>query len=156
MSDHVTDDRDLVVTRLINAPRAKLFQAWTQPELLKQWFAPAPVTTPVVEVDLRVGGANLIVMRLPDGTDMENRGVYLEIVQDERLVFTDAYTEAWVPSSKPLMTVVLTFADEDGQTRYTARARHWTVADKEAHEQMGFHQGWGLCTDQIAALVVTL
>jgi uncharacterized protein YndB with AHSA1/START domain len=57
MSDHVTDDRDLVVTRLINAPRAKLFQAWTQPELLKRWFAPAPVTTPVVEVDLRVGGA---------------------------------------------------------------------------------------------------
>jgi uncharacterized protein YndB with AHSA1/START domain len=95
-------------------------------------------------------------MRLPDGTDMENRGVYLEIVQDERLVFTDAYTEGWVPSSKPLMTVVLTFADEDGQTRYTARARHWTVADKEAHEQMGFHQGWGLCTDQLAALVVTL
>lgn len=94
MNDHVTDDRDLVVTRLINAPRAKLFQAWTQPELLKQWFAPAPVTTPVVEVDLRVGGANLIVMRLPDGTDMEKRGVYLEIVQDERLVFTDAYTEA--------------------------------------------------------------
>ena len=52
-------------------------------------------------------------------------------------------SKAWEPSQKPFMTVILTFEDEGGKTRYTARVRHWTVADREAHEKMGFHQGWG-------------
>jgi uncharacterized protein YndB with AHSA1/START domain len=151
-----TDDRDLVLTRLIDAPREKLFRAWTEPELLKQWFAPKPYTTPVAELDVRPGGASLIVMRGPDGQDMPNRGVYLEVVRNERLVATDAYVSAWQPAEKPFMTLILTFEDEAGKTRYTARARHWTLADKEAHEKMGFHQGWGICTDQLEALVATL
>ncbi len=151
-----TSDRELVLTRLIDAPRAKLYRAWTDPELLKRWFAPLPYTTPVVELDVRPGGANRIVMRGPDGADLPNQGVYLEVVENERLVFTDAYTTAWEPSEKPFMTVILTFEEEDGKTRYTARVRHWTVADRQAHEAMGFHQGWGQCADQLAALVATL
>jgi uncharacterized protein YndB with AHSA1/START domain len=146
-------DRELVITRLIDAPREKVFGAWTDPALLKQWFAPKPYTTPVAELDVRPGGASLVVMRSPEGQDLPNRGVYLEVVANERLVFTDAYTKAWEPSEKPFMTVILTFADEGGKTRYTARVRHWTVADREAHEKMGFHQGWGQCADQLAALV---
>ena len=149
-------DRELVLTRVIDAPRAKVFKAWTDPELLKQWFAPRPYTTPVAELDVRPGGANLVVMRDPEGKDHPNRGVYLEVVENERLVFTDAYTRAWEPSEKPFMTVILSFEDEGGKTRYTARARHWTVADRETHEKMGFDQGWGLCTDQLAALVAKL
>jgi uncharacterized protein YndB with AHSA1/START domain len=149
-------DRELLLTRLIDAPREKLYRAWTDANLLKQWFAPLPYTTPVAELDVRRGGANLIVMRGPDGKDMPNRGVYLEVVPNQRLVFTDAYVEAWQPSDKPFMTVILTFEDEGGKTRYTARVRHWTVADREAHEKMGFHQGWGLCTDQLAALVAKI
>ena len=151
-----TSDRELVLTRLIDAPRAKVFRAWTDPELLKQWFAPHPHTTPVAELDVRPGGANFFVMRSPDGKDLPNRGVYLEVVENERLVFTDAYTQAWEPSQKPFMTVILTFEDEGGKTRYTARVRHWTVADREAHEQMGFYGGWALCTDQLAALAAKL
>ena len=149
-------DRELVLTRLIAAPREKLYRAWTEPELLKRWFAPKPYTTPMAELDVRPGGANLIVMRGPDGRDMPNRGVYLEVVPNQRLVFTDAYVSAWEPSAKPFMTVILTFEDDGGKTHYTARVRHWTVADREAHEKMGFHQGWGMCTDQLAALVATL
>jgi uncharacterized protein YndB with AHSA1/START domain len=61
---------ELVLTRLIDAPREKLFRCWTEPSLLKQWFAPAPVTTPVAQADLRIGGANLIVMRMPDGQEI--------------------------------------------------------------------------------------
>ena len=92
-----------------------------------------------------------------DGTEMPNRGVYLEVVANERLVFTDAYTEAWKPSDKPFMTVILSFDPVDGgKTRNKALVRHWTVADREAHEQMGFHTGWGQCTDQLAELVKTL
>jgi uncharacterized protein YndB with AHSA1/START domain len=148
-----TTDRELVLTRLIDAPHEKLFRAWTDPELLKQWFAPLPWTTPVAELDVRPDGANLVVMRGPDGNEFPNRGVYLEVVANERLVFTDAFTEAWQPSQKPFMTAILTFEDEAGKTRYTARLRHWTIADREAHEKMGFHEGWARCTDQLTTLV---
>jgi uncharacterized protein YndB with AHSA1/START domain len=149
-------DRELVLTRLIAAPREKLYRAWTEPELLKQWFAPLPWTTPHVEVDVRPGGSSLFVMRSPEGTDFPNRGVYLEVVPNERLVFTDAYLKAWEPSEKPFFTGILTFEDEGGKTRYTARARHWSVVDREAHEKMGFHEGWGQCADQLAALAAKL
>ncbi|WP_437317581.1 SRPBCC family protein [Sorangium sp. So ce385] len=148
-----TSDRDLVLTRIIDAPREKVFKAWTDPELLKMWFAPQPFTTPFAELDVRPGGASLIVMRDPQGNEYPNRGVFLEVVENERLVFTDAYTSAWEPSDKPFMTVILTFEDQGGKTKYTARARHWTVADREAHEKMGFHEGWGQCAAQLEAVV---
>lgn len=148
-----SSDRELVLTRLIDAPRAKVFQAWTDPKLLTQWFAPLPWTTPFANTDVRPGGNTTITMRSPEGDEFPNSGVYLEVVENERLVFTDAYTSAWEPAEKPFMTVVLTFAEEAGKTRYTARVRHWSVADREMHEQMGFHTGWGQCTDQLAALV---
>jgi uncharacterized protein YndB with AHSA1/START domain len=160
MSTHktttATDGRDLILTRIIDAPREKVFRAWTKPSLLKQWFAPAPFTTPTVETDVRPGGTSLIVMKGPDGKEFPNRGVYLEVVKNERLVFTDAFTKAWDPSDKPFMTVVLTFEDLGGKTQYTARVRHWSVADRETHEKMGFHQGWPMCAEQLAALVLTL
>jgi uncharacterized protein YndB with AHSA1/START domain len=154
-------DRELVLMRIIDAPREKLFRAWTDPELLKQWFAPLPYTTPHAELDVRPGGSSLIVMRGPDGNEFPNRGVYLEVVENERIVSTDAYTKAWEPSEKPFMTLILTFEDEGGEdeggkTRYTARVLHWAVADREMHEKMGFHEGWGQCADQLAALVAKL
>lgn len=149
-------DRELTLTRLIDAPREKLYRAWTDPTLLKQWFAPLPYTTPVAELDVRPGGSAFIVMRGPDGKDLPNHGVYLEVVPNQRLVSTDAYTKAWEPSEKPFMTLILTFEDEGGKTRYTARVHHWTVADCEAHEKMGFHQGWGICADQLTALVTKI
>jgi uncharacterized protein YndB with AHSA1/START domain len=146
--------RELSLTRVIAASAERLYRAWTEPELLKQWFAPHPWTTPHAELDVRPGGANLIVMRGPEGQEFPNRGIYLEVVKNERLVFTDAYTTAWEPAEKPFMTVILTFEDlDDGKTKYTARVRHWTVADRERHEQMGFHAGWGRCADQLEALV---
>jgi uncharacterized protein YndB with AHSA1/START domain len=149
-------DRDLVLTRIIDAPREKVYRAWTEPALLKQWFAPLPYTTPVAELDVRPGGACLVVMRTPDGNDMPNPGVYLDVVKNERLVFTDAYTKAWEPAAKPFMTVILTFENQGGKTKYTAFVRHWTIADRETHEKMGFYKGWGQCADQLAALVARL
>lgn len=146
---HADDDRDLVLTRLIDVPRKKLYRAWTEPELLKQWFCPKPYEVIHAEIDVRPGGASFIVMRGPDGNEMPMRGVYLEVVENERLVFTDAFSRAWKPSEKPFMTAIVTFEDEGGKTRYTARARHWTMADKETHEKMGFHEGWGIACDQL-------
>jgi uncharacterized protein YndB with AHSA1/START domain len=148
-----TEGRDLILMRMIDAPPEKVFEAWTDPALLKQWFAPLPWTTSVVENDVRAGGSSLIVMRGPDGNEFPNPGVYLEVVKNERLVFTDAFTKAWEPSEKPFIVVELTFEDQGGKTKYTARVHHWTVADREAHEKMGFHEGWTTCTEQLAALV---
>lgn len=156
MPHDADDPRDLVLTRLISAPRRALWRAWTEPDLLKQWFAPKPWTTPVAELDVRPGGTSLVVMRSPEGQDMANPGVYLEVVPDVRLVVTDAYRSAWIPSDKPFLTVILTFAEEAGGTRYTARARHWTLEDRAAHEAMGFETGWGQCADQLTELVTTL
>jgi uncharacterized protein YndB with AHSA1/START domain len=149
----LTDGRDLILKCTIRAPREKVFQAWTNPELLKQWFTPAPWTTSHAETDVRPGGATLIVMRGPDGTDVPNRGVYLDVIENERIVFTNAFTSAWELSDKPFMTVILTFENNGGDTNYTALVRHWSVADREAHEQMGFHLGWPVATEQLAALV---
>lgn len=149
----MSSDRDLVLTRLIDAPPGKLYRAWTEAELLRQWFAPKPYTTPEAKLDVRPGGTSVVVMRGPDGNDMRLPGVYLEVVPNKRLVFTDAYVKAWEPAPKPFMTVILTFEEEAGKTRYTATVRHWTVEDREAHEKMGFHEGWGLCADQLTDLV---
>src|SRR5690349_5989265 len=153
-AENVTpSNRELVLTRIIDAPREKVFQAWTDPEILKQWFAPKPWTTPVAQMDVRPGGSSLVVMRSPEGAEYPNPGVYLEVVKNERIVVTDAYTKAWEPSAKPFMTAVLTFEDAGaGKTKYTARVLHWTAADRDTHEKMGFHEGWGKCADQLEAV----
>ena len=155
-SNESISDRELTLTRLIDAPREKLFRAWTEPALLKQWFTPRPWTTPIVETDVRAGGSSLFVMRGPDGQEFPNRGVYLEVVKNERLVFTDAFVNAWEPSNKPFMVATITFDNESGKTRYTARVQHWNEADRKTHEQMRFYEGWGKATDQLVELVATL
>ena len=152
-----TARHELVLMREIDAPREKIFRAWTDPELLKQWFCPKPWGVSHAELDARAGGASLIVMSGPNGEVVENRGVYLDVVPNEKLVFTDAFTTAWVPSEKPFMTgIVLLEPLGDGRTKYTAIARHWTDEDKRTHEAMGFHEGWGAAADQLAALVATI
>jgi uncharacterized protein YndB with AHSA1/START domain len=148
--------RELVLTRVIDVPRAKLYRAWTEPELMKKWFAPLPWTTSKVENDLRPGGSSLVVMRSPEGQEFPSPGVSLEVVKNEKLVFTDAFVNAWQPSEKAFMVATITFEDHDGGTKYTARVQHWSAADRETHEKMGFHEGWGQCTDQLAAFAATL
>ena len=147
------EGRDLFLRRVMHAKPEKIFNAWTEPALLKQWFAPLPWTVSKVETDVCVGGTNLIVMRSPEGKEYPGYGVYLEVVKNERLVFTDAFTKAWQPSEKAFMVAELTFELQGDKTNYTARVRHWTIADRETHEKMGFHQGWGTCAEQLAALV---
>lgn len=140
---------ELSLSRHIAAPRAIVWRCWTEAELIKQWFTPRPWTTPVVEIDLRPGGASYMLFRGPDGEEFPNRGVYLEVVPQQRLVFTDAYVEAWVPSAEPFITAIVTLSDEDGGTRYEARVRHWSPEAMKRHESMGFHDGWGKAADQL-------
>ncbi len=148
--------RELSLVRMIDVPPEKVFRAWTEPELLMRWFTPKPWTVSSAELDVRPGGSNVIVMRSPEGQEFSNRGVYLDVIRNERLVLTDAYTEAWKPSDKPFMTAIITFENQGGKTKYTARVLHWNEADRKTHEEMGFHEGWGKATDQLAELVATL
>lgn len=152
---------ELSFTRLLDAPREKLFRCWTEPELLKPWFCPRPWSVSHAEIDARAGGSSYIVMNGPNGEVVPNRGVYLEVRPGERVVFTNAFTAGWAPqpiASPGFMFVgIVEFAEAGaGATNYTARVRHWTAADCEAHRQMGFHEGWGMAADQLAAFVKTI
>ncbi len=148
-------DRELVISRIIAAPRAQVFAAWTSH--LPEWWGPHGMTTPVCEMDLRPGGVFRTVMRAPDGTEYPTRGAFLEVVPDERIVFTDAFDAGWLPHPNVFFTCIATFEALAGErTRFTARALHWTVANREKHEKMGFHQGWGESLDRLAACATRL
>lgn len=140
---------ELVVTRLIDAAPEAVYRVWT--EQTGEWFAPRPYTTPVVDLDLRPGGHCRTVMKTPDGTEMPNEGVFLEVVPHRKLVFTDAFRSDWVPQNA-FMVVIVTFDPEGAGTRYTARVRHWNEETLRQHEAMGFHEGWGIVAGQLAEL----
>jgi uncharacterized protein YndB with AHSA1/START domain len=145
---------DLVLVRTFDAPASKIYEAWTNPEILKKWFAPLPFTTPEARLDVRVGGENTITMQDEAGNRYPNVGVYLELIPGKKIVFTDAFTGGWKPSGKPFMVAEILLEEQpEGKTKYTATARHWNAEDKQAHEAMGFHQGWSQCADQLAALL---
>ena len=112
--------------------------------------------TEFVGTDGDGGGKFRTAMQGPDGFASDETGVFLEVIANRRLVFTDAYKPGWEPSEAPFMTSVIDFADEGGKTRYVATALHWTVADRKRHEEMGFHEGWGAAADQLAALAASL
>jgi uncharacterized protein YndB with AHSA1/START domain len=146
-------DRELAITRIIEAPREQVFKTWTQ--RLPEWWGPHGMTTTVCEMDLRPGGAFRTVMRASDGTEYPTRGVFLEVVDPERIVFTDAFDPGWEPHPDAFFTAITTFeALRGGRTKYTARALHWTVANREKHEKMGFHHGWGESLDRLVAVVM--
>lgn len=154
MTDTQTGEHVLTLERVFDAEPGRVYRAWTDPEILKKWFAPKPFTTPVAELDVRPGGACYIVMRDADGNDYPNTGVYLAVEPGRRLVSTDAYRAAWVPSERPFMTMDLRFEPlPGGKTKATYVVSHWTKEAYDQHVQMGFHEGWGTCADQLAALL---
>lgn len=145
-------ERELKLTRIIAAPRARVFRAWT--DQFCSWWGPHGMTTPFCEMDLRPGGIFRTIMRAPDGTEYPTKGVFLEVVEPERIVFTDGFEPGWEPSPVIFFTAITTFEDVRGETRCTARALHWTVENRRRHELMGFYQGWGESLDRLAAVAM--
>ena len=144
-------DLDLVLTREINAPREILYQCWTTPAHLVEFFVPKPHRVTACTLDVRPGGACNTTFDV-DGNIMENNGVYLEVIPNEKLVFTDAYTAGWKPAPEPFMTAIILFEDlGGGRTKYTAIARHRNKDAAATHKQMGFYDGWGTVVDQLEA-----
>ena len=143
---------DLSLSLDLQASRANLWRCWTEGALLRRWFAPEPWSVPVAELDVRPGGTMRVTMRGPDGEENAGSSVYLEVVPQEKLVFTDAYTEGWKPAPDPFMTAILLLADAPGGgTLYTAIARHRHPDSRKSHEDMGFFDGWGTVATQLDA-----
>lgn len=143
--------RELARIRLIDAPPARVFAAWTT--CFKDWWGPHGMTTPVCEMDLRPGGVFRTVMRAPDGTEYPTRGVFLDVIPDRRIVFTDAFDPDWRPHPDIFFTAIITFEDlPHHRTKVTARALHWTLENRKRHEAMGFADGWGESLDRLAAV----
>lgn len=144
-------DLDLILERIVPVRRELVWRAWTEPELLVQWFTPAPWSTAACEIDLRPGGLFRTVMRDPDGNEHPSDGCYLEVRPQERLVLTDALGPGYRPNPSSFMTAIIRMEDVEAGTRYTAIARHGSQESKTQHEQMGFVDGWGSALDQLVA-----
>lgn len=153
--DPLAPTHDLVLERVIDVPPAAVWKAWTDPATLMTWFTPAPWKTIECEIDLRPGGIFRTVMQSPDGTTFPNVGCYLEVVPNERLVWTGAllpgYRPAVVTGLPFTFTGIISLAPEGNGTRYTARVMHSDEAGTKAHAAMGFHTGWGAALDQLVA-----
>jgi len=154
---------DLLLERVVDVPRARVWAAWTRPEHLKRWFTPVPWQTVECEIDLRPGGIFRTVMRGPQGEEFHNTGCYLEVRENERLIWTGALGPGFRPpartaSSKEsfLMTAVISLEELGAATtKYTALVLHGDEDSRKQHEQMGFYQGWGKALDQLVALTKT-
>lgn len=145
-------DHTLSVSRMLAAPRTAVWRCWTEGDLLRRWFTPAPWTVSGADLDPRPGGRMNVVMAGPDGARVEAVGCYLEVVPGERLVFTDAFAEGFMPRAEPFVTSAVTLSDADGGTRIVWSARHGTPEAKARHVEMGMERGWAAALDQLDVL----
>ena len=141
---------ELSVERIIDAPVAAVWRAWTDHG--EEWLCPRPWRAEILVQELRPGGRSEMIFRGPDGEEQPLTGIYLAVEPERLVVATDAVTPDWQPAG-PFMVRLDRFEDlGDGRTRYTAVARHWTREARDGHEAMGFAQGWGASADQLAAV----
>lgn len=140
---------DLVLERELDVPVELVWKAWTTPEHIRQWFVPKPWTITSCEIDLRPGGIFATTMRSPEGEEFPNAGCYLEVVPNERMIWTDTLLAGYRPSPKPFFTAALLLEPTATGTRYTAIAIHGNEETRKNHEEMGFHDGWGTVVTQM-------
>ncbi|TNC73841.1 ArsR/SmtB family transcription factor [Rubellimicrobium roseum] len=151
------DSTALTVTRVLRAPRPAVWRCLTEPDLLRQWFAPRPAEVTGVEIEPRAGGRFYTVIRYM-GQSMPGDGLVLEIVEQQRLTWTNMLLTGWRPAAGVDLpfTATIEIADHVEGTIYRAAARHPDTATAERHEALGFSQGWGLAAEQLGRLAATL
>ncbi|MFT4041230.1 MAG: SRPBCC family protein [Thermomicrobiales bacterium] len=156
MTPPVNPELDLTIARVIRAPRAAVWRAWSDPASFEQWWVPAPARCQVQAMELRPGGA-FETLYSEDGGDFGPHlsACFLDVVPGERVVFTDALRGGWRPADGGFMTAVITLRDHPEGTEYAAHVMHRNREDRDTHETMGFFDGWGTVIAQLAALVET-
>jgi uncharacterized protein YndB with AHSA1/START domain len=161
--DQNTGEQELVITRIFDAPRELVWKAWTEPEHIMQWWGPKDFTAPVIKTDFRVGGKSLWCMRSPEGEDYWSTGVYREIVEQEKIVTTDSFSDAQgnvVPASHygmsgdwPLeLLVTIIFEDNNGKTKLTLR--HADIPKGENRDSA--EAGWNESFDKLDKYLMEL
>ena len=141
--------RELVVSRIIDAPRALVFRAWTDPAHVARWWGPQGFVTTYCQMDIRPGGSFRMGMRSPEGTEHRKRGVYREIVAPERIVFTFAWEDAEGNVGHELLTTV-TFEEHGAGTKLTLhQAVFETVEACDSHRT-----GWTSCLERFSEYVI--
>jgi uncharacterized protein YndB with AHSA1/START domain len=151
------NDSDLVVSRIIKAPPSVVWTAWADPRHLKEWWCPKPWTTEIRAFDLRPGGVFDFLLKGPEGEESSNPCLFLEVLPQERIVFTSALTEGWRPGTPWLsMTAIITLTGHNEGTDYRAQVLHPDKATRDRHEEMGFFEGWNTCLKQLADLAERL
>ncbi len=144
---------ELSIRRHFQAPRARIWECWTRPDLLKQWFCPLPWRVSEAEMSLHPGGRFRTVMAGPNGEIIDNPGVFLDVQPGSTLVFTDAFQEGFIPHGTPFMVGFVHLEDAaDGGTSMHWGARHWTQEAHDQHLAMGFEAGWNAAADQLDQL----
>ena len=147
-------EREIVMTRVFDAPHRLVFEALTKPELFKRWLlGPPGWSLPVCEIDLKVGGACRFVWRGPDGTDMGMRGAYREIVPPERIVHTELFDEDWT-GGETLVTTVL--VEDGGKTTLTMTVLYSSLEARDAALSTGMEQGVAASYDRLAELLASI
>lgn len=147
---------DLSFTRTLAVPRMLIWECWTSPEHIPHFFVPKPHRVTACDIDLRVGGRFNTTFDV-DGQQMENNGVWLELIPGRKFVFTDAYGEDWKPAPDPFLTAIVLLDDAPGGgATYTAIARHRSAEACRRHEEMGFFDGWGTVATQLEAYARSL
>lgn len=146
-----TGTYDLEISRLVAAPRARVWDAWSNPRNLAEWWCPKPWTTEVRKFDFRPGGDFYTFMRGPGGEgESDNPGCFLEIVPQEKISWTSCLSGGYRPNTPWMpMTAIFTMADEGKGTRYIARVLHLNEEEAQKHVDMGFYDGWGTCITQL-------
>jgi uncharacterized protein YndB with AHSA1/START domain len=140
------------MTRVLNAPRALVFKAHTDPNLIPKWWGRRSYTTTVDQLDLRVGGRWRFVQCDPDGNEYAFNGVYREIVPPERL----SYTFEFEGMPGHVLIETLTFEEQDGKTRLTVTGLYQSVEDRDGMLQSGMEEGANESYEQLAELLATL
>lgn len=144
-------DREVVMTRAFHAPRRLVFDALTKPELVKRWLiGPPGWSMPVCEIDLKVGGSYRYVWRHTDGKEMGVRGVYRDIVPQERVICTERFDEAWYPGEALLTT---TLVEQDGKTTLTSTVLYVSKEARDGVLKSGMENGVAASYDRLAELV---
>jgi uncharacterized protein YndB with AHSA1/START domain len=152
--------RDIVLERVVKASPSLLWRVLTEPEHAKRWTTPLPWETVECEIDLRPGGIFRTVMRSPEGQESVNLCCFLEIVNEKRLVWTNALLPAFrpapTPDGVPFITAEFTLQPDGRGTRYVAHVMHRDEADCQRHVELGFHEGWGTVMQQLADFAASL
>jgi uncharacterized protein YndB with AHSA1/START domain len=143
--------RELVITRLFDAPRELVFKTWIDPQHVARWWGPGGFTNPVCELDARPGGAILIHMTDADGTVYPVKGVFQEIVEPERLVFTTTSFEDAQGNPQLAAVNTVTFAESGGKTKLTLHAVVTKATAEVSDALEGMEAGWSESLDKLNA-----